>query len=40
MDITMDGVSDMISFLGLGEDGLREARKAIVDRMNGDTRYA
>ncbi len=28
-DLSMDGVSDMISFLGLGEDGLGEARKAI-----------
>ena len=28
-DITMDGVSDMISFLSLGEEGLIEARKAI-----------
>ncbi|MDP6048721.1 MAG: fumarylacetoacetate hydrolase family protein [Candidatus Bathyarchaeota archaeon] len=29
MDITMDEVSDMISFLCLGEKGLSEARKAI-----------
>ena len=29
MDITMDEVSDMISFLGLGEEGLSEARKAL-----------
>ncbi len=28
-DLSIDGVSDMISFLGLGEDGLVEARKAI-----------
>jgi 2-keto-4-pentenoate hydratase/2-oxohepta-3-ene-1,7-dioic acid hydratase in catechol pathway len=29
MDITMDEVSDMISFLNMGEDGLQEFRKAI-----------
>jgi 2-keto-4-pentenoate hydratase/2-oxohepta-3-ene-1,7-dioic acid hydratase in catechol pathway len=28
-DLSIDGVSDMISFLELGEGGLREARKAI-----------
>ncbi|MCW3990956.1 MAG: fumarylacetoacetate hydrolase family protein [Candidatus Bathyarchaeota archaeon] len=28
-DIPMDGVSGMISFLGLGEDGLGEARRAV-----------
>ena len=28
-DLSMDGVYDMISFLGLGEDGLGEARKAV-----------
>ncbi len=28
-DITMDKISDMISFLSLGEDGIREARKSV-----------
>jgi 2-keto-4-pentenoate hydratase/2-oxohepta-3-ene-1,7-dioic acid hydratase in catechol pathway len=28
-DVTMDKISDMISFLSLGEDGIREARKSV-----------